>query len=625
MERFSKYINLFENFSAGVVVHDSSTKALYANQTALNLHGLSMDQMLGKTAMDPHWHFIREDGSFMPPEEFPVNQVIATHKDLKNFVAGIIRPETSRPTWVICCAHPEFDSDGNLQLVIVNITDITEQKRAEEKLNDQLNLTKSLIDSMLDGFAVLDKYGTQIDVNPALCQMTGFSRDEIIGIKPPFPYWPPEELETIQDAFNQTLVEYSGNFELIFMRKNGERFPVIVAPSNTKDKNGNIVNYMASVKDITARKKAEKEVKELAEQLSKTYALAHIGVWSWIIATDTVIWSEEMFRVSGNDPKLPPPSFANMAKMHTPDSWNRLQAAVANALSTGEPYQLEMEYNLPDGSHRFVNAYGGAKRDCSGKIVELFGTVQDITEKKEAEIKLKAALEAAENAVNVKSRFLDIAAHELRTPVSAFSLLLQFAKKKFEKGIPVDLQTLERLKAQVDRLSQLVIELLDVSRLERGVLTLKLTKKNIVPMFAHSIADFKLREPKRRIGFTSSNESIEVAIDDLRIFQVFSNLVDNAFKYTPDDSPVEISIEERPGVVRVSVKDYGSGISQEQQKNLFDAFSRGSTELTDKASGLGLGLYISREIIALHNGTIGVNSQVGAGSTFYFELPTETK
>lgn len=621
MEQFSQFNSLFDNFSTGVVFHDPNTQVIFANQAALNLLGLTMDQILGRASSDPYWRFIREDGSRLPIEEYPVVQVISTLKPLKNFVGGVIRSNNSQPVWLITNAHPEFDKNGKLQFVIISFTDITVQKKAEKELNDQLNLTKALIESMLDGFAVVSIDGTQVDVNPAMCQMTGFSREEIVGKKPPYPYWPPEEYEAILAAFHKTLGEFSGNFELTFMRKNGERFPVIVAPSHIRDSDGHIVSFTASVKDISIRKQVEKELKETAEQLSQTYTLAQIGVWSWIIEKDIIIWSPEMYKAFGLDPNSPTPNFLEMEKLHTPESWVRLQAAVSNALKTGEPYKLEMEYQLKDGSRRNVSATGRVKRDATGKIVELFGSVQDVTDKKQAEIKLKAALKAAEDAVNVKSKFLDIAAHELRTPVTAFSLLLQFTQKKFSRGVPVDLATLDRLRSQVDRISQLVIELLDVSRLERGVLTLKRSKTNLVEMISQCIAEFSLKENNRKINYTPLDDSIEINIDSLRIYQVLANLIDNAIKYTPDETPVEVWIEKKEKVVRVSVKDFGSGISEEHQIELFDPFFRASTNFTEEAGGLGLGLFISKELIGLHGGIIGVCSKEGEGSTFFFELP----
>jgi signal transduction histidine kinase len=144
-------------------------------------------------------------------------------------------------------------------------------------------------------------------------------------------------------------------------------------------------------------------------------------------------------------------------------------------------------------------------------------------------------------------------------------------------------------------------------------------------MIASTLDDFRLRAPSRKLHFNRPDAPIEITIDPLRINQVISNLIDNALKYSFEDSPIEVSITTTQTHLCASVKDQGHGITEEKQKDLFAPFSRGSDELTDKSGGLGLGLFISREIITLHEGTIGVKSTIGEGSTFYFELPLDKK
>jgi PAS domain S-box-containing protein len=148
-------------------------------------------------------------------------------------------------------------------------TDITERKQAEEALRDAKESAEGLLAAMQDGLSVLDSRGVHVHVNPALCEMTGFSREELIGAGPPHPYWPPEEAEEIERAFQKTLRGHFRDFELTFMRKDGERFPVIVSPSWTKDEQGSVVHYFATVKDITERKRSEEALRESEERLRK--------------------------------------------------------------------------------------------------------------------------------------------------------------------------------------------------------------------------------------------------------------------------------------------------------------------------------------------------------------------
>jgi len=174
-----------------------------------------------------------------------------------------------------------------------------------------------------------------------------------------------------------------------------------------------------------------------------------------------------------------------------------------------------------------------------------------------------------------------------------------------------------------DKISRLVVDLLDVSRLERGAVALHLERIDLNSVITECVNDLKLHEPDRMIKIIKPETPVEFNFDSLRIAQVISNVLDNARKYTPKQSPFEITLETKPGHVRISIRDHGPGISDEQKTNLFNAFSRGSDELTSRSGGLGLGLFICSEIIKLHGGTIGVISKMGEGSTFYFELPTE--
>ena len=256
-----------------------------------------------------------------------------------------------------------------------------------------------------------------------------------------------------------------------------------------------------------------------------------------------------------------------------------------------------------------------------GGEVYSVASLRDITDRKRYQEGLLAAKLAAERTLEAKSRFLDLAAHELRTPVTAISLLLGLAQKQSQKGQTFDNSALTRLQDPVNRLTRLVVDLLDVSRLERGLLLLEPVRTNIVTLILNCIEEFQLQFPNRRITFIKPANTIEMEIDPLRVNQVLSNLLDNATKYTPNDTPIEVEIEAKINTIRISVIDHGPGITKEQQAELFTPFIRGRSDKVIRTSGLGLGLSLCNQIVKLHGGTIAVSSKEGHGSTFYFELP----
>ena len=153
------------------------------------------------------------------------------------------------------------DANGDPQFFITSVSDITERKLVEEKLRKSNEFSKEIIEAMSDGFSILDEGGVHIDVNLAFCKMTGFSKEELIGVGPPHPYWPEEEFDNIQAAFVKTAQGNFENFELVFKNKNGKRFPVLVNPSQIKDEQGNVVSNFATVVDITERKKTQEALK----------------------------------------------------------------------------------------------------------------------------------------------------------------------------------------------------------------------------------------------------------------------------------------------------------------------------------------------------------------------------
>jgi PAS domain S-box-containing protein len=302
---------------------------------------------------------------------------------------------------------------------------------------------------------------------------------------------------------------------------------------------------------------------------------------------------------------------------------NQFYKELWNTISSGKIWTGEIKIRAKDGTFYWIFTTIVPSLDKSGKPFQYVSIIIDNTKRKEIEIELfnnqmdkRVALEMIEE----RKKFMDIAAHELRTPITSLSLFLQIAEKKIERGLPLTTDMLKKLRNPIDRLARLVTDLLDMSRQERGLMVLLPKEIDIGLLVSECIEEFKLQAPGIRFIFEKPNHELKINIDPLRINQVLSNLLDNATKYAAEGA-IEIALIDLSNNIRVSVTDHGAGIPKEQQAELFKAFSRGNSNDTIRAPGLGLGLSVCKGIIALHNGTIGVVSSEGKGSTFYFDLP----
>ena len=274
--------------------------------------------------------------------------------------------------------------------VITVTRDITGRKQAEEALRDALEFSNNLIGSMQDGVSVLDPNGVTLEVNPALCHMTGFSREELVGCDSPHPYWPPEEHERIYAALSETMKGSARIFELIFMRRNGERFPAIVSPFSVKGKDGRIISYAATVRDITDRKRAEAALAAERNLLSTLVDLLP----TWIFVKDR----ESRFLVAnqacannmgaGSPEKLIGKTDADF---YPPQVAARLRREELDVLKGIPVVNQEVTKDAPDGSRHVLLVHKVPLRDRDGTITGLVGAGFDITQLKVAENELRAS------------------------------------------------------------------------------------------------------------------------------------------------------------------------------------------------------------------------------------------
>jgi|GEM_PF-1576077 len=287
------------------------------------------------------------------------------------------------------------DDRGNIIGFLGIHRDITERTRMVKSLRDAKAFSDGIIKLMHDGFSLLDGGGGHLDVNPALCRMTGFSKEELVGAGPPHPYWPPEEYPAIEQAFRETMRGKPKTVELTFMRKTGDRFPVLVTPSVVRDSDGNVTHAFATVKDISALKRMESQLKEKEALYRSIYkntpAMLHsIDCYGKIVSVSEY-WlkslgyeREEVIGRKSTD------FLTEASRLHAEHS------ALPEFFRTGKSKDVPYQIVTKDGRVRDVLLSAIAERNALGEIEHSLAVLVDVTERNQAERELKSALQEKE-------------------------------------------------------------------------------------------------------------------------------------------------------------------------------------------------------------------------------------
>jgi diguanylate cyclase (GGDEF)-like protein/PAS domain S-box-containing protein len=258
IESEAQYHELLKSLHTAIVVHKPDTQVIFCNQRASELLGLSFDQVLGKSAVDPGWSFINENEIVMLPEEYPVNKVIATFEPLKALVLGVKVPNSSKVVWLSVNAFPEHFPDGTLKQVVVSFDNITEQKSAQERLR-----VAAVSFETQDAIMITDAHGNIIRVNQAFQEITGYNSEEVLGKNPRFLKSDRHNDWFYANMWQQLLNIGSWRGEIWDQRKSGQVYPKWLAVTAVKDNSGKTTEYVAIFSDITARKQAEEDIRNL--------------------------------------------------------------------------------------------------------------------------------------------------------------------------------------------------------------------------------------------------------------------------------------------------------------------------------------------------------------------------
>ena len=382
---------------------------------------------------------------------------------------------------------------------------------------------------------------------------------------------------------------------------------------------------------VKARLMAERMVDERtadlrAQQinLEETQRIANIGSWVLNIATDQLTWSREGSHIYGVPESKRSGSLQNfLSAVHREDR-EAVRAAVAQAIAQRSPLDIEHRVRRADLSEVFVHSRGELLTDDAGNAAFLRGSVQDTTERRQAEAALRAKV-LADQANQAKSQFVARMSHELRTPLNAvlgFAQVLQF--DTVEPPTAAQRQRLQHIQQAGEHLLRLIEDLLDVSRIEAGALQLTLRAVDPRQLMKDALRDVALQAGRAHITLAiepdEDTAAMAVIADSTRLHQVLVNLLSNAIKYNRPGGSVSLRVAPADdGGLDLIVADTGIGLDAEQLQNLFQPFNRLGRE-NSAIEGTGIGLVISRNLLELMGGSLRVSSVVGEGSYFTARL-----
>ncbi|HYG55706.1 MAG TPA: PAS domain-containing protein [Burkholderiales bacterium] len=363
-------------------------------------------------------------------------------------------------------------------------------------------------------------------------------------------------------------------------------------------------------------------LRDSAERLSLALSASNLGDWSWNASNDVVTFSDRAAEIFGI-PSGPFMTWTRMRDLIDPEDRERVRLAVETAVASRERYDVEYRVHRPDGSRVWVSARGSAHYDDSGKPIGMVGVVQDMTGRREMEEELSRRAKELAAADRRKDEFLATLAHELRNPLaplrSALDLLGQVSEHQNVAG-----QARAIMERQLRHMVRLVDDLLDLSRVSTGRIELRLETAELAAIVHGAVETSRplIEQGGHHLSVRLPPEPLFLKADVTRLAQVFSNLLNNAAKYTPRGGRIELAVEAQDGFAAVHVRDSGVGIPAHMVTRVFDMFVQVDRSLEKSHGGLGIGLTIVKQLVDMHGGWVAARSEgPGRGSEFTVRLP----
>jgi PAS domain S-box-containing protein len=602
----------------GVLVYDADGRILRSNKAADRILGLGEDERrmpARERFASASIAWLREDGSELPEEELPVLRAARRGETFHGVVLGMRRPD--RLQWVSISASPLVLGDAGVGAV-ASISDITERRRAEDLLRESERRLQRLIDVNPVGVVQRGFDGRVRYANDAYLRIVRRRREELESGQIRWDsLTAPEHLERERAAMAQAAAEgASPVFEKEYVLEHGERVPVLMACASM----GIPGEVTAFVVDLSDRKRAEETLRE-SEQRFRMLAEAMPQIVCVLAPDGRVEYvNPNWLAYSGLD--LEGSRRAGWEGVLHPSDLAAADECRRRALRSEDPQDVELRYRAADGTFRWFLSRLAPVRE-GGRVVRLVGSAVDVEERRRVTEALQRANDALRDADRRKDDFLGMLSHELRNPLAPIKNSLYILARAEPAG-DLARRATDVIGRQVAHLTRLVDDLLDVTRIARGKVELRLGDVDLAALARRAADDYRPLMASRGIDLTVEvpGGPVRVTGDEVRLAQALGNLLSNAAKFTPAGGRVTLSLEaqERRAILRV--RDTGPGIPAEVLPMIFEPFTQAKQTLARSEGGLGLGLALVKGLVTLHGGEIAAASPgAGQGTEFIVSLP----
>ena len=539
----------------------------------------------------------------------------------------------------------DISTQKSAQAEIINLNSNLE--RQVEERTAEVRTVNTLLMSVLDSASTIaiiatDTNGIVTLFNKGSEKILGYKAEEVVGIQTPAIFHIPDEIEIRSKELSEQYQRNIAGFnvftvipdqegqerrEWTYLRKDGSTILISLSVTVIRDIHGDVSGYLGVAVDISEQHRQHEAIAYAMNQLALAADVAGLGVWSWTPSSNELQWNDRMFSMYQQPLTLKETGldYKHWRMRVHPEDVLEVEDALNAVLERRGEYDVIFRIILPDGSERSIKGGAVVELSKNDEVIRITGINQDITEQIHQEAILRNAKERADEASAAKSNFLANMSHEIRTPMNAVLGMLQLmANTNLDER---QRDYISKSNSAARSLLNLLNDVLDYSKIEAGKLELDLhpfsmdeVLCNLGVVLSGNLGD----KPVEVLYDVDVNLPSQLMGDGNRIQQVLINLSGNALKFTSSGYVIvrvqKISEDKNNVCLRISVEDTGIGISKENQSHIFEGFTQAEVSTSRRFGGTGLGLVICKRLTGLMGASLNLESELGRGSKFWFDM-----